>query len=781
MGWIIRPEALIVLQLLLLLHFSDGLTNPKDVAAINSLYAAFGAPQLPGWVPTGGDPCAEAWQGVQCDNTNIISIILVGANLGGGLGNNLGSFTSIKTIDLSNNHIGGSIPSSLAVSLQAFFLSDNNFTGSIPSSISSLTSLTALKLNDNHITGELPDAFQSLSNLSGIDFARNNLSGELPPSMANLSSLTSLHLQANHLSGKLDVLGNLPLQDLNIENNSFSGPIPEKLLNIPNFRGDGNPFNTSPAPVPSPPAPLTLPSPSSPSMLPSPVSPGTPAQSPPLSDITPPGPEPGKQAASPSSQQEPSNQKKMQSSKTKRIVGMSIGSVLGVIILILAFLLCLPWCFTKSREYYRAVRRHGIQPYMGARETSLNNEPFSQPKNQVQKAGKDTVVAIKDEPRAEVRGTAAVPKPENEPEGYSLRSTLPLRKLDSELGLSDIDIITPPPPPPPPPSSTEKVTMKPIASVGAGAAKPSIRALPLTSVRSFTIASLQQYTNSFSQANLIGSGMLGSIYQAELPDGKLLAVKKLDKGVCSRQKEYEFIELVNDIDRIRHANIVELVGYCSEHGQRLLIYEYCSNGTLHDALHSNDEYRMKLSWNTRMQMALEAARALEYLHEESEPPIVHRNFKSANILLDDELSIRASDCGLAPLIASGAVSQLSGQLISAYGYGAPEFELGVYTEKSDVFSFGVVMLELLTGRMPYDRTRVRGEQFLVRWAVPQLHDIDALQMMVDPSLNEQYMTKSLSFYADIISRCVRPQPEFRPLMSEVVQDLQRLLHMQFEY
>jgi len=136
--------------------------------------------------------------------------------------------------------------------------------------------------------------------------------------------------------------------------------------------------------MPSPPSPSMVPSPPSPSMLPSTVSPGAPAQSPPLSAITP-GTKPVKQAASPSSRQEPSNQKKMQSSKTKRIVGISIGSVLGVIILILAFLLCMPWCFTKSKEYYRTVRRHGIQPYMGARETSLHNEPFSQPKNQVQK------------------------------------------------------------------------------------------------------------------------------------------------------------------------------------------------------------------------------------------------------------------------------------------------------------------------------------------------------------------------------------------------------------
>lgn len=269
--------------------------------------------------------------------------------------------------------------------------------------------------------------------------------------------------------------------------------------------------------------------------------------------------------------------------------------------------------------------------------------------------------------------------------------------------------------------------------------------------------------------------MLGTVYRAELPDGKLLAVKKLDKGIASRQKDHDFIELVNNIDRIRHVNIVELVGYCSEHGQRLLVYEYCSNGTLQDALHSDDEYKKKLSWNTRMRMALEAARALEYLDEVCEPPVVHRNFKAVNILLDDELNVLVSDCGLATLIASGSVSQLSGHLLSAYGYGAPEFESGIYTSQSDVYSFGVVMLELLTGRMSYDRTRTRGEQFLVRWAVPQLHDIDALHRMVDPSLNGKYPTKSLSNFADIISRCVQSEPEFRPLMSEVVQDLQRML------
>lgn len=249
----------------------------------------------------------------------------------------------------------------------------------------------------------------------------------------------------------------------------------------------------------------------------------------------------------------------------------------------------------------------------------------------------------------------------------------------------------------------------------------------------------------------------------------------MEKRVSSQQKDKEFLELVNNIDRIRHANVVELIGYCAEHGERLLIYEYCSNGSLHDILHLEDEFKKKISWNTRIRMALEAARALEYLHEVCQPPIVHRNFKSNNLLLDEDLSVRVSDCGLASLISSGSVSQLSGHLLSAYGYGAPEFESGIYTHQSDVYSFGVVMLELLTGRKSHDRTRNRGEQFLVRWAIPQLHDIDALSMMVDPSLKREYPTKSLSHFADIISRCVQSEPEFRPAMSEVVQDLLEMI------
>ncbi|KAI4385003.1 hypothetical protein MLD38_003079 [Melastoma candidum] len=732
-------------------------TNPGDVSAINSLYISLGSPVLPGWVASGGDPCGEAWQGVQCNNSNILSIILNGANLGGELGNNLDAFASIIAIDLSNNGIGGSIPSSLPTTMKNLFLSDNQFTGSIPSTLSSLRQLAAMSLNNNLLNGDLSDAFQSLTGLINLDLSNNNLSGHLPPSMGNLLSLTTLHVQDNQLSGTLDVLQELPLRDLNIENNLFSGPIPQQLLSIPIFKKDGNPFNSSTTPLPPPTSSSSSPSPQSPFFSGG----GS------TSNSTPSGRMPSIQAAGPSTTTVES--KSSNKSATKRIAWIVIAVVLSAVILALALALIIPVCLRRrdEAEHGKFSKRPEAVAYDRRRENTRDNGSLVLPSSQTEKVPRETAVKIPEEIPKETRRVWAVPKLPLE--NFQKVDSLP-KQEDLDTDMSDIEMYMPPPPPPPaaPPTELTAIPAKPVERSPIPSPKSAI---PPISAKYFTIAALQQYTNSFSQENLIGSGMLGSVYKAELPTGKFLAVKKLDKRASDQQKAVEFLQLVDDIDKIRHANVVELTGYCAEHGERLLIFEYCSNGTLQDALHVDDESKKKLSWDSRIRMALGAARALEYLHEVCQPPIVHRNFKSSNLLLDDDLSIHVSDCGLAPLISSGSVSQLSGHLLSAYGYGAPEFESGIYNIQSDVYSFGVVMLELLTGRKSYDRTRVRGEQFLVRWAIPQLHDIDALSRMVDPSMKGQYPNKSLSRFADIISRCVQSEPEFRPPMSEVVQDL----------
>ncbi|CAM0909907.1 unnamed protein product [Alopecurus aequalis] len=294
-------------------------------------------------------------------------------------------------------------------------------------------------------------------------------------------------------------------------------------------------------------------------------------------------------------------------------------------------------------------------------------------------------------------------------------------------------------------------------------------------VTSYTVASLQVATNSFCQDSLLGEGSLGRVYKADFPNGKVLAVKKIDSASLSLYEEDHFLEVVSNISRLRHPNIVSLTGYCIEHGQRLLVYEHITNGTLHDLLHFSDEESKALTWNARVRIALGTARALEYLHEVCLPSVVHRNLKSSNILLDEEYSPHLSDCGLAAF-SPNPEREVSTEVVGSLGYSAPEFAMsGTYTVKSDVYSFGVVMLELLSGRKPLDRSRERSEQSLVGWATPQLHDIDALAKMVDPAMDGMYPAKSLSRFADIIALCVQPEPEFRPPMSEVVQQLVRLL------
>ncbi|XP_073303455.1 protein STRUBBELIG-RECEPTOR FAMILY 3-like [Primulina huaijiensis] len=698
-----------------------GYTDPRDFYAVINLYASLGVPP-PGPIIFGVDPCGlPNWQGLECENGNIIGITLSGANLGGELDDDLGSFTSIRLLDLSNNHIGGSIPTDLPSTLRTFNLSGNKLVGTIPDTLSSLSELTNLSLSDNHLTGPIPDVFQQLGGLVNFDVSGNSLTNELPYSMGNLSSLTTLHLQNNQLSGTLDVLQNLHLRDLNVENNMFSGTIPEKLLSVPNFRRDGNPFDST--------------------ILPSP-----PASAPPsYSNVLSPLLAPGTKADGPSASQLLGARRKEKKSNVTWI-GIAGSLVTGILALVL--------CLFISRHCRRRLSEKSANSHSTGTDNVLMNthtqdKSLKKPFNQVQKVPKEVVLypIVEDSLIKDVVMKQGI--------DHSSSTT----RLDEKR--------LPPDAPPTAPVPSESVVTNPIITC----LTPRENASEIVDFsKLFTIASLQQYTNSFARESLIGEGTLCSVYRAQLPDGKVLVVKKLDKAASGRLNNRQFLALVSSISKLHHANIVELVGYCLEHGQRLLVYNYCSNGMLNEALSLDDEINKKLSWNDRMHLALQAAKALEYLHEVCQPPIVHGNFTSANVLLDDDLAVKVSDCGLAPLLSSNFFTQLQGS-----GYGAPELELGNYSWQSDVYSFGVVMLELLSGRKANDRLRPRGEQYLVRWAFSQLHDIDALSRMVDPSLAGAYPTKSLSRLADIVSLCIQPQPEFRPPMSEIVQKLLRMI------
>ncbi|CAL5072847.1 unnamed protein product [Urochloa decumbens] len=274
---------------------------------------------------------------------------------------------------------------------------------------------------------------------------------------------------------------------------------------------------------------------------------------------------------------------------------------------------------------------------------------------------------------------------------------------------------------------------------------------------------LQAATGNFHSTRLLGQGIIGGVYKAKYADGRVLAVKKFDP--LSFSGSSDFMDLVNSISKLRHPNISELVGYCSEPGHYMLVYDYHMNGSIYDFLHLSDDYSRPLTWDTRVRIAIGTASALEYLHEACSPSVIHKNIKASNVLLDADLNPRLTDCGLAYFYEDTSESL-------GPGYNPPECTRSSgYVMKSDVYCFGVVMLQLLTGRKPYDSSKPRTEQSLVNFVTPLLHDIDALGALADPALRGLYPPKALSRFADVLGRCVQSDPEFRPSISEVVQSL----------
>ncbi|KAK9034912.1 hypothetical protein V6N11_076964 [Hibiscus sabdariffa] len=289
----------------------------------------------------------------------------------------------------------------------------------------------------------------------------------------------------------------------------------------------------------------------------------------------------------------------------------------------------------------------------------------------------------------------------------------------------------------------------------------------------FTYDELVQTTNGFSEHNLLGEGGFGCVYKGILTDGREVAVKQLKIG--GGQGEREFRAEVEIISRVHHRHLVSLVGYCISEHQRLLVYDYVPNDTLHYNLHGRG--RPVMDWAVRVKVAAGAARGIAYLHEDCHPRIIHRDIKSSNILLDNNFEAQVSDFGLAKL-ALDSNTHVTTRVMGTFGYMAPEYATsGKLTEKSDVYSFGVVLLELITGRKPVDDSQPLGDESLVEWARPLLaeaiehQDFDAL---VDPRLEKNYVDFEMFRMIEAAAACVRHSAAKRPKMSQVVRALDSL-------
>jgi serine/threonine protein kinase len=289
--------------------------------------------------------------------------------------------------------------------------------------------------------------------------------------------------------------------------------------------------------------------------------------------------------------------------------------------------------------------------------------------------------------------------------------------------------------------------------------------------QTFLFRELAEATNNFRPECLLGEGGFGRVYKGRLEStGQIVAVKQLDRN--GLQGNREFLVEVLMLSLLHHPNLVSLIGYCADGDQRLLVYEYMPFGSLEGHLHDLPPDKEPLDWNTRMKIAAGAARGLEYLHDKANPPVIYRDFKSSNILLDEGFHPKLSDFGLAKLGPVGDKTHVSTRVMGTYGYCAPEYAMtGQLTVKSDVYSFGVVLLELITGRKAIDNSRSAAEHNLVAWARPLFKDRKKFAQMADPMLKGRYPMRGLYQALAVAAMCLQEEAATRPLIGDVVTAL----------
>ncbi|XP_061949250.1 nodulation receptor kinase-like isoform X1 [Populus nigra] len=290
-------------------------------------------------------------------------------------------------------------------------------------------------------------------------------------------------------------------------------------------------------------------------------------------------------------------------------------------------------------------------------------------------------------------------------------------------------------------------------------------------IQSFPLDYIENVTHKYK--TLIGEGGFGSVYRGTLPDGQEVAVKV--RSSTSTQGTREFDNELTLLSALRHENLVPLLGYCCENDQQILVYPFMSNGSLQDRLYGEAAKRKTLDWPTRLSIALGAARGLTYLHTFSGRCIIHRDVKSSNILLDHSMNAKVTDFGFSKYAPQEGDSGASLEVRGTAGYLDPEYYSTQHlSAKSDVFSFGVVLLEIVSGREPLNIHRPRNEWSLVEWAKPYIRE-SRIDEIVDPGIKGGYHAEAMWRVVEVALVCIEPFSAYRPCMTDIVRELEDAL------
>lgn len=627
----------------------------------------------------------------------------------------IGSWADFEYIDVSQNFLTGPIPPDMCKmgKMEKLLMLENNFTGGLPETYVDCSSLLRLRVSNNSLSGRVPDGIWSLPNLGMIDLAINQFEGQIAPNIGEAKSLTQLFLANNRFSGQLPVeLSNVStLVEIELISNQFSGEIPSTIGNLKKLSKLHLQDNVFSGPIPE--------------SLGSCVS---------LDEIN--------LARNSFSGEIPAT---LGSLPTLNSLNLSGNKLTGVI----------PTSLSKLKLSLIDVSNNMLigrvpQPLL----LVAYNGSFAGNPGLCADGSKD------------------------------IRQCSPVSGKSNQLTVAVYCFI-----------AGAVLLVLSLSCCLFIKFRQHDHESPINrgyswDVQKFHVLNISEdeILKSLKQENIIGKGGSGNVYKVVLGGGEQLAVKHmwkfepdsgdrrssrssaaiLPKGK-SRWPEYE--AEVAALSSLRHMNVVKLYCSISSEDSNLLVYEYMPNGNLWDQLHAYQ--KIEMDWNVRYEIAVGAARGLEYLHHACDRPVIHRDVKSSNILLDEEMKPKIADFGLAKFVQTGKVMDSTHLIAGTHGYIAPEYGYTCnVTEKSDIYSFGVVLMELVTGKKPVEPEFGENKD-IVYWVYNEMRTRDDVTTLVDPSISKDAKEGAVKVLS-IAWHCTNKLPALRPSMRMVVKMLEEV-------